>query len=145
MARARHAHLVEEHERIGIVEKLGVVEGVNHSALGEDPPVGVANPLLKLGQVVGAEVDDLGIAQRDETRLEMLGQASGASRRDKPAGAPDRARAPTDRAQLITAVVSTLLIASSWQNPSRIVFTPAESTSVSSVRLPTPIIMCAPG
>ena len=40
---------------------------------------------------------------------------------------------------------STLRMPASWQNPSSITFTPAESTSVSSVRLPTPIIMARSG
>ena len=44
-----------------------------------------------------------------------------------------------ERAQLMTAVVSTARIESSWQNPINIVLTPAESTSVSSVRFPVPI------
>ena len=42
---------------------------------------------------------------------------------------------------MITAVVRTLPTPSSWQKPISSVLTPAESTSVSSVRLPTPIII----
>ncbi len=67
-------HLLEENERIGIAQKPRVVEGIDHAPLGEDPPVGVADPPLQLGQVVRAEVDDLGVAQGDQTGLDMLGQ-----------------------------------------------------------------------
>src|SRR5436853_454797 len=45
----------------------------------------------------------------------------------------------------MTSVVSTLRTPTSWQNPSSSTLTPAESTSVSSVRLPTPVIIAAPG
>ena len=49
------------------------------------------------------------------------------------------------RAQLMTWVVSTLETRSSWHTPANIMFTPAESTSVSSVRLPTPIKISSRG
>ena len=45
----------------------------------------------------------------------------------------------------MTAVVSTLRIPSSWHSPASSMLTPAESTSVSSVRLPTPIIIATRG
>src|SRR4029077_1117077 len=51
-----------------------VVERVNHAPFGEDAPVGVTDPTLELGQVVGAELGDLGVTQGNETGLQVLGQ-----------------------------------------------------------------------
>ena len=139
--RVGHAHPVEEDERVGVAQEVRVVHGVDRPILGEDPPVRVLDPPRQLGEVLGAEPGDLGVAEHDQPRLDVLGQRPAGRRRDGPAAGPGRSRGPTMRAQLITAVVRTLRIASSWQKPIRSVFTPAESTSVSSVRLPTPIII----
>ena len=89
------AHLLEEDKRIGIAEKPRVIEGIDHPAFGEDPPVGVADSPLKLGEVVGAEINDLwGRAGRPSGARRAWARC-GSSRHDEPAGAPDRALAPT--------------------------------------------------
>ena len=69
-----NAHLLEEDKRIGIAEKPRVIEGIDHPVFREDPPVGVADSPLELGQVVGAEINDLRVAQGDQTGLDVLGQ-----------------------------------------------------------------------
>ncbi len=68
------AHLLEQDEGIRIPQQPRIVQGVDHSTLGEDPPVRVADSPLELDKIEVAEVDDLGITQGNEARLEMFGQ-----------------------------------------------------------------------
>ncbi len=119
-------HLVEEDEWIGIAQEAFVVEGMDHSPFSEDSPVGVTDPELKLGQVVGAELGDLGVAQCNETGLQVLGQRM--LRYGVISQPPGRVELSYrwHCAQLITAVVSTLWIFCSWQIPIRTVLTPAK-------------------
>ena len=81
------------------------------------------------------------IAQYYQTLVDVLGQDMlfhGVKRQPaRHIAFPHRSAA----AQLITCVVSTLSMRSSWQKPSSSALIPAESTSVNSVRLPTPIII----
>ena len=69
-----HAHLVEEEERVGADQVVGVVEGVDPAVLGEDPPVGVLDPAGQLGEGLGAEPGGAGVSERDQAGLEVLGE-----------------------------------------------------------------------
>ena len=60
----------------------------------------------------------LRIAEHDQPRLDVLGQRALVDGVDAPAAAPGRTRARCVRAQLMTCVVSTLRMPSSWQKPS---------------------------
>ena len=144
MRRIGDPHAFEENEWIGIGEIMSVVKRMDPSVLGEDPPVGIAYPALELKKIITTETLDPGIAQEDQVGFEMLGQGVAIDCIMRQPAARSISRTD-ERAQLITAVVSTLRIASSWQKPTNNVFTPAESTSVSSVRLPTPIMIAAWG
>ena len=51
-------------------------ERVDHAVLGEDPPVRVANPSLKLGEILRAEPIEPGVTEHDQPRIKVLGQGS---------------------------------------------------------------------
>ena len=93
--RVGDAHLCEKPERVGVAQQMLIIECVDHAALGEDPPVRVADPPLELGEVVDAELGDLGIAEHHEAGLDVLRQGSSRARRDGPVGGPGRSRGPT--------------------------------------------------
>ncbi len=74
MGRVADSHLLEEPERVGVAQQVLIIESMDQSALGEDAPVRVADPPLELVEILRAELGDLGIAERHEARLDMLGQ-----------------------------------------------------------------------
>ena len=93
--RVADAHLGEQPERVGIPQQMLIIEGVDQPALGEDPPVRVANPPLELGEIVRRRTRRPGDRGASPAGARRAWAASDARRRDGPAGGRGRSRGPT--------------------------------------------------
>ena len=140
MRRFGDLHAVEQLKRVAIREEFGGIEGDNLAVLGKDSPVVILDAQSRSGE--GRRGRSTALSESREchkAQLDALGKR--AVRDGVMHQSPRKIKLPHRRAhQLMTSVVRTLVTPISWQNPISNVLMPAESTSVSSVRLPTPII-----